>query len=233
MAGARGGGRSGGEQPEEGRGHAGRPTRAAPARPGDAGGGDPARGPAGEPRSAAAGLLARLLPLVMLLARSASSSSSASTTRRRGCSAGMIALSTLGMVAGGSTRGGAQRRAESDEERADYLRYLAQMRRRARTAAEQRRQPGVDPPRPGRARRPSPADPRIWERRPGDADFAHVRVGRGAQRLATALVPPQTGPVEDLEPVTTVALRRFVRTHSVVAGPAAPRCRCAPSRRWA
>ncbi len=56
----------------------------------------------------------------------------------------------------------------------------------------------------------------MWERRPADADFAHVRVGRGSQRLATALVPPQTGPVDDLEPVSTVALRRFVRTHSIV-----------------
>ena len=56
----------------------------------------------------------------------------------------------------------------------------------------------------------------MWERRPSDPDFAHVRVGRGSQRLATALVPPQTGPVDDLEPVSTVALRRFVRTHSIV-----------------
>lgn len=129
---------------------------------------------------------------------------------------GMFALSTLGMVAGGVTRGGAQRRAESDEDRKDYLRYLAQMRRRARdTAVDQRRALEWTHPDPatlvGLAR-----GARMWERRPSDPDFAHVRVGRGAQRLATALVPPQTGPVDDLEPVATVALRRFVRTHSIV-----------------
>ncbi|GAA4865995.1 type VII secretion protein EccCa [Actinomycetospora straminea] len=129
---------------------------------------------------------------------------------------GMFALSTLGMVAGGVTRGGGQRRAEADEDRKDYLRYLAQMRRRAReTAVEQRRALEWTHPDPaalvGLAR-----GPRMWERRPADADFAHVRVGRGSQRLATALVPPQTGPVDDLEPVSTVALRRFVRTHSIV-----------------
>ncbi|MEJ2888233.1 type VII secretion protein EccCa [Actinomycetospora aeridis] len=129
---------------------------------------------------------------------------------------GMFALSTLGMVAGGATRGGAQRRAEADEDRKDYLRYLAQMRRRARdTAADQRRGLEWTHPDPsslvGLAR-----GPRMWERRPSDPDFAHVRVGRGSQRLATALVPPQTGPVDDLEPVSTVALRRFVRTHSIV-----------------
>lgn len=57
----------------------------------------------------------------------------------------------------------------------------------------------------------------MWERRPQDADFAHVRVGLGDQRLATRLVPPETGPVEELEPVSAVSLRRFVRAHSVVA----------------
>ncbi len=57
----------------------------------------------------------------------------------------------------------------------------------------------------------------MWERRIADTDFCHVRVGRGSQRLATRLIPPETGPVEDLEPVSAVALRRFVRAHSVVA----------------
>jgi S-DNA-T family DNA segregation ATPase FtsK/SpoIIIE len=57
---------------------------------------------------------------------------------------------------------------------------------------------------------------RMWERRPNDPDFGHVRVGVGSHRLATKLARPETGPLEDLEPVSTVALRRFVRTHSVV-----------------
>lgn len=43
-----------------------------------------------------------------------------------------------------------------------------------------------------------------------------MRVGRGSQRLATRLIAPETGPVEDLEPVAAVSLRRFVRAHSVV-----------------
>src|SRR5918998_5172071 len=57
---------------------------------------------------------------------------------------------------------------------------------------------------------------RMWERRMGDPDFCHLRAGRGSQRLATRLVPPQTGPVEELEPIATLALRRFVRAHSLV-----------------
>jgi S-DNA-T family DNA segregation ATPase FtsK/SpoIIIE len=39
----------------------------------------------------------------------------------------------------------------------------------------------------------------------------------GAQRLATRLVAPQTGPVEGIEPVTALALRRFLTRHAVVA----------------
>ncbi len=56
----------------------------------------------------------------------------------------------------------------------------------------------------------------MWERRPTDSDYCHVRVGIGTHRLATRLMAPETGPPEDLEPVSTVALRRFVKTHSVV-----------------
>ena len=57
---------------------------------------------------------------------------------------------------------------------------------------------------------------RMWERRQSDPDFCHLRAGRGSQRLATRLVPPQTGPVDELEPIATLALRRFVRAHSIV-----------------
>src|SRR5699024_4493648 len=38
------------------------------------------------------------------------------------------------------------------------------------------------------------------------------------QSLATPLSAPDTGPVDDLEPVSVVGMRRFVRVHSVVDG---------------
>src|SRR6201999_2149864 len=60
------------------------------------------------------------------------------------------------------------------------------------------------------------ASRRMWERRTNDQDFLHLRVGRSSHRLATRLVPPQTGPVDELEPIATLALRRFVRAHSIV-----------------
>ena len=56
----------------------------------------------------------------------------------------------------------------------------------------------------------------MWERRPTDRDFSTVRVGVGPQRLARQLRPPQTGLIESLDPIGAVALRRLVRTHSLV-----------------
>ncbi|ACU40370.1 type VII secretion protein EccC [Actinosynnema pretiosum subsp. pretiosum] len=129
---------------------------------------------------------------------------------------GMMLVSTIGMMASGMGSGKGQKKAEMNEDRKDYLRYLGQMRDRAREAADEQRaeREWVHP------------DPqmlwslattrRMWERRQSDPDFCHLRAGRGSQRLATRLVPPQTGPVEELEPIATLALRRFVRAHSLV-----------------
>ncbi|HEY2723464.1 MAG TPA: type VII secretion protein EccCa, partial [Pseudonocardiaceae bacterium] len=128
----------------------------------------------------------------------------------------MMLISTVGMFAGGGGRGTGQRKAEMNEDRKDYLRYLAQMRERARqTAQEQRAALEWSHPDPA-ALWSIASSRRMWERRAGDPDFCHVRICRGAQRLATRLVPPQTGPVDELEPMTTLALRQFVRAHSIV-----------------
>ena len=74
---------------------------------------------------------------------------------------------------------------------------------------------------PSRTRRPAhrwSAPAGCGSAGPNDPDFGHVRIGVGSHRIATKLARPETGPLEDLEPVSTVALRRFVRTHSVVHG---------------
>ncbi|WP_305092340.1 type VII secretion protein EccCa [Prescottella sp. R16] len=127
----------------------------------------------------------------------------------------MMLVSMVGLLAG-SGRGGGAKAAEANADRKDYLRYLDQLRRDAIDTGRQQR----------RALEWSHPDPdtvwtlagtvRMWERRGTDPDHCHVRVGLGSQRLATRLVPPETGPVEDLEPVSAVSLRRFVRAHSVV-----------------
>jgi S-DNA-T family DNA segregation ATPase FtsK/SpoIIIE len=131
----------------------------------------------------------------------------------------MLGVSMLTMAIGSMGGGqGGQKRHELDAQRRDYMRYLAQVRKQARRAAGQQRAAVL-------WRHPSPqtlwtiaSSKRLWERRASDDDFAEVRVAVGAQRLSVAIVTPETKPVEDLEPMTAIALRRFVRAHSNVPG---------------
>lgn len=127
----------------------------------------------------------------------------------------MMIMSMVGMMAG-YRGGGGKRAVELNEERKDYFRYLDQIRKDVRRTGGKQLESL-------RWSHPGPVNllslvgtRRMWERRPNDPDFGHVRVGLGSHRLATKLARPETGPLEDLEPVSTVALRRFVRTHSVV-----------------
>ncbi|TQM15384.1 type VII secretion protein EccCa [Pseudonocardia kunmingensis] len=192
---------------------AGRARRVPPPMPG----GELVLEPPPEPeRVVPAGVLARLLPFVMLLGSVGFIAVLGVQNPTSWLFAGMFAVSTLGMLATGAGRGGGNRAASTDEDRRDYLRYLAVLRGRVRgIAAEQRA--ALEWAHPDPAAWPAVlAAGRLWERGPADPDFAHLRVGRGAQRLATRLVAPQTGPVDGLEPVTALALRRFLLGHSVV-----------------
>ncbi|MCE3554234.1 type VII secretion protein EccCa [Pseudonocardia sp. RS11V-5] len=166
-------------------------------------------------RAVPPGLLARALPVAMLLGSLGvvAVGPSEPTTWVFG---GMFALSSVGMLLTGGTARGSERTATLDEDRRDYLRYLAQLRERAeRVAAAQRA--ALEEQHPHPAAWPEVlAAGRLWERDPGDDDFAHVRVGLGPQRLATPLLPPRTGPVDGVEPVSTRALRRLLAGHSVV-----------------
>ncbi len=127
----------------------------------------------------------------------------------------VFGFSTLGMLLT-SAGGGGPKKAEMMAARRDYLRHLAALRRQVRdTAAKQRTGLHYRHPDPGSLW--STVDSfRLWERRPTDGDFAVVRVAVGPQTLATPLHPPQTGPLEDLEPLTAGALRRFLDACSVV-----------------
>jgi S-DNA-T family DNA segregation ATPase FtsK/SpoIIIE len=130
---------------------------------------------------------------------------------------GMYGVSMLGMIASQlSSMGNTPSKRDMAETRRQYLRRLSQQ--RAQVLATIRRQ------REALAyRHPEPqavwavtADGRRWERRRDDADFGVVRVGLGPQELATPLVPPQTRPVDELEPLCAAALRKFVATYAVV-----------------
>ncbi|MGH3715509.1 MAG: type VII secretion protein EccCa [Micromonosporaceae bacterium] len=130
---------------------------------------------------------------------------------------GLFGVSMLGMMATQIlTQGGQPSKKELIEARRDYMRRLAQTRRTIRTNIREQRQAMF-------YRHPDPdalwstvESVRLWERRSADGDFGVVRVGLGPQEVATPLVPPEVRPVEDLEPVSAQALRRFVTTYSLV-----------------
>jgi S-DNA-T family DNA segregation ATPase FtsK/SpoIIIE len=101
--------------------------------------------------------------------------------------------------------------------RRDYLSYLAMTRRAAlETAKAQRDAQYYLHPSPDQLWALVAEGSRVWERRPGDEDFAQVRIGLGPQELATPLVAPQTGPVEQLEPLTAGAMQRFLAVHGTL-----------------
>ncbi|MFE1251097.1 type VII secretion protein EccCa [Streptomyces sp. NPDC058766] len=101
--------------------------------------------------------------------------------------------------------------------RRDYLRYLSQTRRAAqRTAKAQRDAQYYLHPSPEQLWALVAEGSRVWERRAGDEDFGQVRVGLGAQSLATPLLAPETAPVDQLEPLTAGAMQRFLATHSTL-----------------
>lgn len=129
---------------------------------------------------------------------------------------GMYGVSILGMIAMMVTNQGGPGKKEMIESRRQYMRGLAQLRAQVRTTIRQQREAI-------HYRHPDPATlwstvggGRLWERRRGDADFGVVRIGLGAQEVATRLIPPQTRPVDELEPLCAMALRTFVSTYSVV-----------------
>ncbi len=129
---------------------------------------------------------------------------------------GLFILVMGGMVVMMLAGGRHQTKAKINEERRDYQRYLSGRRKQVHDVADaQRLALEFD--------RPAPADlwtlvrgSRLWERRRSDPDFGQVRVGVGPQRLATPLRAPQTAPLEDLDPVSSTALRHFIRAYSTV-----------------
>ncbi|WP_025272719.1 type VII secretion protein EccC [Haloglycomyces albus] len=129
---------------------------------------------------------------------------------------GLMGVSMMGMMITNIAGGKNNKKAEFDAERRDFMRYLSQVRRRARNGAEKQ----------WRSARWTLPDPkalwslvgtrRMWERRRTDDDVWMSRVGVGKHRLSMKIVPPETKPVEDLEPMSSIALRRFVSAHSSV-----------------
>ncbi|MEJ3743615.1 type VII secretion protein EccCa [Actinomycetes bacterium KLBMP 9797] len=129
---------------------------------------------------------------------------------------GMFGISILGMMGMMFMNQSGPGKKEMIEARRQYMRRLTQLRAQLRATIRQQREAiYYRHPDPG-ALWSTVSGGRLWERRRNDADFSVVRVGLGAQEVATPLVPPQTRPVDELEPLCAMALRKFVATYSVV-----------------
>jgi DNA segregation ATPase FtsK/SpoIIIE, S-DNA-T family len=129
---------------------------------------------------------------------------------------GLFGVSSLAMLATSFGSSGSPKKAEMMAARREYLRHLAGLRRTVRdTAGRQRVGLFYRHPDPDRLWSTAGSH-RVWERRPTDPDFGVVRLAVGPQTLATPLIPPVTRPLEDLEPMTAGALRRFLDAYSVV-----------------
>ena len=55
--------------------------------------------------------------------------------------------------------------------------------------------------------------PRLGARRPSDPSFLHVRYGVCAQPLSLELVPPESAPIDQVDPVAASALHRLLVVH--------------------
>ncbi|MFE1926200.1 type VII secretion protein EccCa [Streptomyces asoensis] len=131
---------------------------------------------------------------------------------------GMMVLASAAMMVGQVMRKSGERKQRLRGERRDYLRYLTQIRRQVhRAVVEQQLALAWRHPHP-RTLRAMVRTTRLWERRVKDEDFGEVRIAVGEQQFAMRLNPLSTKPVEDLEPLSAHALRRFIRAYSTVPG---------------
>ncbi|OBJ31226.1 type VII secretion protein EccCb [Mycolicibacter heraklionensis] len=164
-------------------------------------------------------ILTRFLPAVMavgMLAVSAVAYRSGSTALRSPVFALfplMMLTSAVAAVLAGRNHG---RGTDIDDDRENYLAYLAGLRKSVADNAEAQRAWALwSHPEPD-ALWVLAGGARMWERQLGDPDFGSVRVGIGPAAPANRLVAPSRDPVRRVDPVTDSALRRFLDTHAAV-----------------
>ncbi|MGW8529443.1 MULTISPECIES: type VII secretion protein EccCa [Nocardiopsidaceae] len=129
---------------------------------------------------------------------------------------GMMLVGAVVMLGGQYLRTLLERRRQLNDDRRDYLRYLKQMRTRLRGVVTEQRDAML-----WRAPHPDALwsivrTSRLWERRGTDDDFAEARMAVGEQALSMTISPVSSKPVEDLEPLSAHALRRFIRAYGTV-----------------
>ncbi|GAB3586206.1 type VII secretion protein EccC [Amycolatopsis endophytica] len=131
---------------------------------------------------------------------------------------GLFGVGMLGMLVVSLLNSAGPSKREMGQERRGYLRHLGQHRLRLTRAIHQQRDAMVYLHPEPEALLSLVASHRLWERRPMDADFGVARIGTGPQRPAMTLVPPEAKPLEQLEPLSALALRRFLTTYTAIPG---------------
>ncbi|HTM83803.1 MAG TPA: type VII secretion protein EccCa [Mycobacterium sp.] len=172
------------------------------------------------PQATRANPLARLLPVVMVIAMVGmmvvyfASGAASSRGPMVMFFPVMMVMSVLGTLIY-STRGAGQG-AELNRDRRDYLRYLDGLDiAAAGTARTQREALRAAHPEPGLLWTLA-GSPRRWECGPDRPGFCEVRVGVGERPLSTRLVVPEAGPSGEQDPVTATALAQLIRAHATV-----------------
>ncbi|MFE4171923.1 type VII secretion protein EccCa [Streptomyces sp. NPDC056909] len=131
----------------------------------------------------------------------------------------LMLFSTVAMIVAQIVRFRRGTQGQMADVRRDYLKYLAQTRRTVRrTARTQRDAQLYLHPSPEQLWSVVAEGSRVWERRVGDGDFGQLRIGLGAQQLATPLVAPDTAPVDELEPLCAGAMQQFLAVHGSLDG---------------
>ena len=130
--------------------------------------------------------------------------------------AGMFLIATLGFVGVSVDRQRKQRAAKVGGARREYLQYLAGVRKVVRETARQQRQSLLwQHPFPSALPALAEDRSRLWERTAESPQHLQVRYGLTSQPLALELVPPETAPIEQLDPVAASALHRLLVVHRV------------------
>ena len=169
-----------------------------------------------EQAEGASGVLMNAIPMlgslgsIVLVATMAGQS----TGGRHYIAAGMFLFATLGFIVVQIDRQRKQRVQQVTGTRTEYLRYLGNVRQVAREAADQQRR-ALSWHHPDPAALPALAEEgsRLWEHGSADPQFLHVRYGLCHQPLALELVPPESAPIDQVDPAAASALHRLLVVH--------------------
>lgn len=132
----------------------------------------------------------------------------------RWIAAGMFLFATLGFIFVQIDRQRKQKAQQVTGSRTEYLRYLASIRKVARDAADQQRR-ALNWHHPEPHALPAIAEDRtrLWEHGPSDPHFLHIRYGLCSQPLSLELVPPESAPIDQVDPAAASALHRLLVVH--------------------